>query len=211
MIKFQKILIYGVVSLYATMLLAAYTNKLNLHETLTLTFLPAILLLYFYPTIYAFKLNRSFVIPVLLVNTFFGWTIVGWLLALYGAINKKETESSAKVLKERQAAFNALGALMLFAILLFILQSLGIFVHSFNFMNQDATDYLFWGLLIGLYFLPTYIAYKCKSNIIQVIFLLNIFLGLTGIGWLFCVALGIWSGARRIIIIDNINQLHKED
>jgi uncharacterized membrane protein len=52
------------------------------------------ILLYFVPSVIAFKRKHKNFIPILLVNIFFGWTFIGWVIALVWSFshqNKKET------------------------------------------------------------------------------------------------------------------------
>jgi len=56
------------------------------------------LALYFVPTIVATARNRA-VAPVMLLNLFFGWTLIGWVAALIWAA----TERSAREEAERRA------------------------------------------------------------------------------------------------------------
>lgn len=56
------------------------------------------LVLYFVPSIIANVRNRA-VAPVMLLNLFFGWTLIGWVAALIWAA----TERSAREEAERRA------------------------------------------------------------------------------------------------------------
>lgn len=47
-----------------------------------------------------------------------------------------------------------------------------------------------WFLLLGIYFLPTYIAYRKQKKNAMAIMVTNVLVGWTGIGWL---AVLIWA------------------
>jgi hypothetical protein len=54
----------------------------------TLTFLVPFLLIYFIPSFIAFHREHHNRTPIVLTNALFGWTIVGWLVALIWAFTK---------------------------------------------------------------------------------------------------------------------------
>ena len=73
---------------------------LNSPEIFTLMFFAALLALSFLPTLIAWQGGKK-VLAVFLINLFFGWSILGWLVALILAIcsEKKEViEMRRKVL-----------------------------------------------------------------------------------------------------------------
>lgn len=73
---------------------------LNSPEIFTLMFFAVLLALSFLPTLIAWQGGKK-VLTVFLINLFFGWSILGWLVALILAIcsEKKEvTEMRRKVL-----------------------------------------------------------------------------------------------------------------
>lgn len=73
---------------------------LNSPEILTLMFFAVLLVLSFLPTLIAWQGGKK-VLAVFLINLFFGWSILGWLVALILAIcsEKKEVmEMRRKVL-----------------------------------------------------------------------------------------------------------------
>jgi len=44
--------------------------------------------IYFLPSIKAFKRKHKNKVPILLVNIFFGWSLLGWVIALVWALMK---------------------------------------------------------------------------------------------------------------------------
>lgn len=56
--------------------------------------------LYFLPSIIARKKTNDF--KVMLVNLFFGWTFIGWVVALVMATNGSDRLDLVKVLEEQQ-------------------------------------------------------------------------------------------------------------
>ena len=46
----------------------------------------AMCMLYFLPTIIAFLGGSSYVGPIVIVNTFLGWSLIGWVVALAWAV-----------------------------------------------------------------------------------------------------------------------------
>ncbi len=60
---------------------ALYMGSLFVTET----FIVVILGIYFAPTVWAFGAKRKNKIPILLLNLFLGWTLIGWVVALVWA------------------------------------------------------------------------------------------------------------------------------
>jgi len=58
-----------------------------------------------------------------------------------------------------------------------------------------AAEWIKTTFLLGMYFLPGYIAWHRKVNNFMPIFLTNVFLGWTGIGWIICL---IWSLSNHV-------------
>lgn len=54
-------------------------------------YLIVILLFYFLPTILAASGRRG---SVFVVNLFFGWTLIGWVVALFLAVRTRENEKA---------------------------------------------------------------------------------------------------------------------
>lgn len=52
-----------------------------------------ILVIYFLPTLIAQKRKHKQYQPITLVNLFFGWTILGWFIALIWAVSYQEQKS----------------------------------------------------------------------------------------------------------------------
>ncbi len=48
------------------------------------------LLLYFLPSIIAFKRQHSSRYGILIINIFFGWTFFGWIISLAWSVSKKD-------------------------------------------------------------------------------------------------------------------------
>lgn len=87
--------------------------------------------------------------------------------------------------------------------LVFIALICGIFISGGNF---DSGMPIFLGVLIGLclYFVPTIIADNKRTSQTLIIFAVNLFLGITGIGWIGCL---IWA----LILPDNSKNETDED
>ena len=50
--------------------------------------------IYFIPTLIAFDKKAKSPAQVLIVNLFLGWTLLGWVIALVMAFNKKPTKDN---------------------------------------------------------------------------------------------------------------------
>ena len=58
---------------------------------LTLVVLAVLVALYFLPTVVAFRRRVPNVVQVALVNFFFGWSVIGWIIALIMAVRPAAT------------------------------------------------------------------------------------------------------------------------
>lgn len=54
-----------------------------------------IIILYFLPSIIAFVRDHLNAIPILLTNLFFGWSLLGWILAFIWAFTSNVKEKPA--------------------------------------------------------------------------------------------------------------------
>lgn len=48
------------------------------------------IILYFLPSIIAFKRRHSSRFGILIINLFFGWTFIGWIVSLAWSVSKKD-------------------------------------------------------------------------------------------------------------------------
>ncbi len=55
---------------------------------ITFIFVLLAIVLYFFPSIIAAKRKRKNVEAIFLVNLFFGWSLIGWFVALIWAVKK---------------------------------------------------------------------------------------------------------------------------
>lgn len=56
-----------------------------------LLLLAALAILYLLPTLVAFSRNHQNVAPILIVNLFLGWSLIGWVVALSWSLTKQST------------------------------------------------------------------------------------------------------------------------
>lgn len=53
---------------------------------------------YFIPTVIAFMKQRTNKVSILLVNIFFGWSFIGWFIALIWAVNTDPSKNSQQII-----------------------------------------------------------------------------------------------------------------
>ena len=75
------------------MIAAAATATSPAQAVLSLVVLVLLIGLYFLPTVLAFIRRVPNVIQVALVNFFFGWSVIGWIIALIMAVRPAATAS----------------------------------------------------------------------------------------------------------------------
>ena len=59
-----------------------------MQSTMGIIFLLLFLCVYFAPTLIASKNKKANIIPIFILNLFFGWTLIGWVGALIWAYLK---------------------------------------------------------------------------------------------------------------------------
>lgn len=53
-----------------------------------------VIALYMLPTLFAMARSHANTTPILIVNIFFGWTILGWIICLAWAFSAQEKKAS---------------------------------------------------------------------------------------------------------------------
>lgn len=98
----QKMLLIGITSLFGLLVLLATLGRAtsasnspwNPLETIAgCVFLLGALLLYATPSIVAFTREHMNFIPILILNLFFGWTVLGWVVCLAWSFSSDVRES----------------------------------------------------------------------------------------------------------------------
>jgi hypothetical protein len=57
-------------------------------------------IVYFVPSIIAFRTDKANKIPILIVNFVFGWSLLGWIVALVWALSKGEAQPQQIVIHQ---------------------------------------------------------------------------------------------------------------
>ncbi len=69
-----------------------YTKALFIAIFIVISIVLIFITLYFIPSIIAIKKKHKDLSKILMINTFLGWTIVGWIISLVIVINKQKKE-----------------------------------------------------------------------------------------------------------------------
>lgn len=69
-----------------------YTKALFIAIFIVISIVLILITLYFIPSIIAIKKKHKDLSKILMINTFLGWTIVGWIISLVIVINKQKKE-----------------------------------------------------------------------------------------------------------------------
>ena len=69
-----------------------YTKALFIAIFIVISIVLILITLYFIPSIIAIKKRHKDLSKILMINTFLGWTIVGWIISLVMVINKQKKE-----------------------------------------------------------------------------------------------------------------------
>lgn len=69
-----------------------YTKALFIAIFIVISIVLILITLYFIPSIIAIKKRHKDLFKILMINTFLGWTIVGWIISLVMVINKQKKE-----------------------------------------------------------------------------------------------------------------------
>ncbi|HCC03589.1 MAG TPA: superinfection immunity protein [Clostridiales bacterium] len=69
-----------------------YTKALFIAIFIVISIVLILITLYFIPSIIAIKKRHKDLSKILMINTFLGWTIVGWIISLVIVINKQKKE-----------------------------------------------------------------------------------------------------------------------
>ena len=67
-----------------------YTKALFIAIFIVISIVLILITLYFIPSIIAIKKKHKDLSKILMINTFLGWTIVGWIISLVIVINKQK-------------------------------------------------------------------------------------------------------------------------